>query len=53
MIIAIGTESNNALTEELSSTNIPFTRIGDAEKAGYIHGAIWSARDAVNELMKN
>jgi 2,4-dienoyl-CoA reductase-like NADH-dependent reductase (Old Yellow Enzyme family)/NADPH-dependent 2,4-dienoyl-CoA reductase/sulfur reductase-like enzyme len=53
VIIAIGTESNNALTEELSSTNIPFTRIGDAEKAGYIHGAIWSARDTVNELMKH
>lgn len=53
VIIAIGTESNNALTEELSLTNIPFTRIGDADKAGYIHGAIWSARDAVNELIKH
>ena len=40
VIIAIGTESNNALMEELRATNIPFSRIGDAEKAGYIS---WSS----------
>ena len=52
VIIAMGTESNSALMEELRATNIPFSRIGDAEKAGYIHGAVWGARDKVNELLQ-
>jgi 2,4-dienoyl-CoA reductase (NADPH2) len=52
VIIAIGTESNSSLMEELRTTDIPFSRIGDAEKAGYIHGAVWGARDKVNELLQ-
>ena len=52
VIIAMGTESNNVLIDELRATNIPFSRIGDAEKAGYIHGAVWGARDKVNELIQ-
>ncbi|MEK9649339.1 MAG: FAD-dependent oxidoreductase [Gammaproteobacteria bacterium] len=52
VIIAIGTESNNVLVEELRTANISFSRIGDADAAGYIHGAIWGARDKVNELIQ-
>ncbi|MEL0270675.1 MAG: FAD-dependent oxidoreductase [Gammaproteobacteria bacterium] len=52
VIIAIGTESNSSLMEELRTTDIPYSRIGDAEKAGYIHGAVWGARDKVNELLQ-
>jgi Pyruvate/2-oxoglutarate dehydrogenase complex, dihydrolipoamide dehydrogenase (E3) component, and related enzymes len=50
VIIALGTNANLELSDELKRLNVPLTSIGDCTSVGYIHGAIADAREAVINL---
>ena len=50
VIIALGTNANLELTDQLNSLNLPLTSIGDCTSVGYIHGAIADARMATLNL---
>tara|TARA_B100000700_G_C15044012_1_gene856895 strand:- start:1503 stop:3635 length:2133 start_codon:yes stop_codon:yes gene_type:complete len=50
VIIALGTNANLELSDELKRLNVPLTSIGDCTSVGYIHGAIADARKAVINL---
>ena len=50
VIIALGTNANLELSDQLNRLNVPLTSIGDCTSVGYIHGAIADARKAVIDL---
>jgi NADH dehydrogenase FAD-containing subunit len=50
VIIALGTNANLELTDQLNGLNLPLTSIGDCTSVGYIHGAIADARKAAIDL---
>ena len=50
IIIALGTNANLKLSNELNDMSIPVTSIGDCTSVGYIHGAIADAREATLNL---